>query len=217
MTSRWEKEALSSDGSNQAPRGDAEEIRAALERLLADRQFHASERNRQFLRFVAEEVLSGRADRIKSYSIAVDVFGRPADFDGKLDPIVRIEATRLRAALAAYYEGPGSNEGMQIRLPKGGYVPLFERSRSPTRAIDDTSNVVAENPAPAQVQYRQPRYEIVLSLLLPLFLLVAVAAPIWINRTAVPQLTPSAAILVDVSQAAAPGTESAEIGTGFAQ
>jgi adenylate cyclase len=216
MTSHSEKEALFSDGSTEPRRGDVEKIRAALETLLADRQFHASERNRHFLRFVTEEALSGRAERIKSYTIAVDVFGRPADFDGKLDPIVRIEATRLRAALAAYYEGPGSNEAIKIRLPKGGYVPSFERTQSPPHFIDDAPKVVAENPAPAQIQSRQPRYVIVLSLL-ALLLLVALAAPTWINRTAVPQLTPSAAILVDVSQAATAGTESAEIGTGFAQ
>src|SRR5688572_31817432 len=80
---------------------------AALGRLLADPDFKVSERNRRFLRFVMEEKLAGRSERIKSYAIAVDVFGRSEKFDAGSDPIVRIEATRLRAALDAYYSGPG--------------------------------------------------------------------------------------------------------------
>ncbi|MGB3387971.1 MAG: hypothetical protein WBA88_08340 [Pseudaminobacter sp.] len=108
------------------PAVPADDVRAALERLLADSDFRASERNRRFLRFVIEEALAGRGDRIKSYIIAVEVFGRGVHFDAETDPIVRIEATRLRAALEAYYSGPGRNEAIRIGLPKGRYVPTFE-------------------------------------------------------------------------------------------
>ena len=108
-------------------------IRAALDRLTADERLRMSDRNRRFLRFVVDEKLGGRAERIKSYTIAVDVFGRADDFDGAADPIVRIEATRLRSALASYYEGPGAQEPVRIVLPKGGYVPEF----------------IIQNPAPA--------------------------------------------------------------------
>ena len=54
--------------------------------------------------------------------------GRAAEFDSSLDPIVRIEAMRLRAALSNYNAGPGRNEEIKILLPKGGYVPVFERA-----------------------------------------------------------------------------------------
>lgn len=107
------------------------EIRTALDELLADKNLHMSERNRRFLRFVAEEKLAGREERIKSYTVAVDVFGRAPTFDSLTDPIVRIEATRLRAALDAYYSGPGSETEIIIELPKGGYVPLFRRRGTP--------------------------------------------------------------------------------------
>jgi hypothetical protein len=70
-------------------------VRAELERILASEAFDASARNRQFLRYVVEETLSGRADRIKAYAIATAVFGREADFDPQVDSIVRIEAGRL--------------------------------------------------------------------------------------------------------------------------
>src|SRR5690606_28768469 len=113
------------------------------ERLLADPGFRASERNRRFLHFVIDEALAGRGDRIKSYIIAVEVFGRSVDFDAETDPIVRIEATRLRAALEAYYSGPGRNEAIRIGLPKGRYVPTFEAAHS-----DGEMAVPAPDPAP---------------------------------------------------------------------
>lgn len=99
---------------------------AALENLLAQPAFRASQRNKNFLRFIVEETLAGRSDRLKAYTIAVDVFGRGADFDGTLDPVVRIEAGRLRHALARYYADQGQSERIRIALPRGGYVPIFE-------------------------------------------------------------------------------------------
>jgi adenylate cyclase len=86
-----------------------------------------SDRNRRFLRFIVEEKLAGRAERIKSYAIAVDVFGRAPTFDSITDPIVRIEATRMRAALANYYR-QYADEGIRIDIPKGSYIPSFERA-----------------------------------------------------------------------------------------
>ena len=79
-----------------------EAIIAELERILASKDFDASGRNRRFLRHVVEETLGGRADRIKAYSIATSVFGRDQSFDPQNDPIIRIEAGRLRRSLERY-------------------------------------------------------------------------------------------------------------------
>ena len=103
-------------------------IIAALDRLTHDASFKASDRNKRFLRFVVEETLAGRADRIKAYTIAVDVFGRAPEFDPSKDPIVRIEAARLRGALTSYYEDPAHAAGLRIELPRGHYVPAFAES-----------------------------------------------------------------------------------------
>jgi hypothetical protein len=119
------------------------EIVEELSRLLNDPAFQASMRNKQFLRFVVEETLAGRGHRIKSYSIAVDVFGRPADFDSAVDPIVRIEASRLRASLAKYYERPDVTAKIKIRLPTGRYVPEFSAVRRSGVARDINENDVA--------------------------------------------------------------------------
>lgn len=102
-------------------------IRDALERILASGPFLNARRPSQFLRFIVERTLAGEDDRIKEYVIGVEVFGRPETYDPKDDPVVRIEAGRLRKKLADYYSGPGQNDSLIVDLPKGGYVPVFQR------------------------------------------------------------------------------------------
>ncbi|UZF92672.1 hypothetical protein [Bosea sp. NBC_00550] len=102
-----------------------DDIRAQLGRILASDDFKVPERVRRFLSFVVEETLFGRADRIKAYAIAVEVFGRRADFDVSNDPVVRIEAGRLRRGLERYYLLEGSTDPLVIEITKGGYVPSF--------------------------------------------------------------------------------------------
>jgi len=103
----------------------ADAVRAELSRMLASPHFDASERNRGFLKHVVEEVLAGRADRIKAYTIATDVFGRDPKFDPQLDSIVRIEAGRLRRAIERYYLTDGRTSRVRIEIPRGGYAPVF--------------------------------------------------------------------------------------------
>ena len=78
----------------------------------------------RFLRFVVETTLAGRADRLKGYTVGVEALGRRDDFDPQVDAIVRVEAIRLRAALARYYSGAGASDH-RIEMPRGGYVPQF--------------------------------------------------------------------------------------------
>lgn len=103
----------------------AERIREQLHRILSSTDFDMPPRIHAFLSYVVEEVLAGRGDRIKAYSIAVAVFGRPADFDTLNDPAVRIEAGRLRRGLERYYFLQGTDDPVLIDIPKGGYVPRF--------------------------------------------------------------------------------------------
>jgi len=108
-------------------------VESALETLLAEDRLKLSERNRRFLAYVVSEALAGRGDRIKAYTIGVDVFGRGEDFDPSNDPIVRIEATRIRSALSAFYKKSGRQDRVVILIPPGSYVPTFissDRARS---------------------------------------------------------------------------------------
>lgn len=103
----------------------AEAVLDQLSRVLSSPDFDVPERARKFLKYVVEETLEGRADRIKAFAIAVEVFGRDATFDGQNDPIVRIEATRIRRALERYYLTAGATDPVKIDMPKGAYVPVF--------------------------------------------------------------------------------------------
>jgi TolB-like protein/Tfp pilus assembly protein PilF len=123
-----------SDATSLSP--PAEAIREALERILTSADFSASERNRRFLRYVVEETLAGRADRIKGYSIAVAVFDRDKSFDPQVDPIVRIEAGRLRRSLDHYYLTGGQDDAICITVPKGAYVPVFTARAAAGPTID---------------------------------------------------------------------------------
>jgi hypothetical protein len=112
------------------PSISADDIRAALQRLVASPDFPATERNRRFLVYVAEKALSGSHEDVTGYKVATEVFGRPAHFNPTTDPIVRIEAAKLRRDLETYYLKSGAAEPVKISLPRGGYIPLFERGRA---------------------------------------------------------------------------------------
>jgi Tol biopolymer transport system component len=112
-------------------------IREQLERVLASPGFVHSTRMSRFLRFVVERSLSG-GDGLKESVIGVEVFDRPPGYDPKIEPIVRVEARRLRDKIHAYYQHEGVDDPVLISLPKGGYAPAFEirASRRPAQVRD---------------------------------------------------------------------------------
>ncbi len=93
-------------------------IRAQLVRITQSGPFLQSRRRQRFLEYIVNEVLAGRGERIKGYSVALEVFDRPESFDPIVDPIVRIEAVRLREKLREYYEAVGRSDPVVIELPK---------------------------------------------------------------------------------------------------
>lgn len=117
------------------------EVRTVLERVLTSRVFRGAERLSCFLRYSVEQVLAGRADDLKEYNVGLAVFGRAPDFDPRIDPIVRVEAGRLRLRLKRYYETEGAGSWPRIDLPKGGYVPRILTKPDTTRPepMDDHS------------------------------------------------------------------------------
>jgi TolB-like protein len=106
-----------------------DQIRAELSRVLESQAFKATPRRRQMLEYVTEEMLAGRGGEIKGYSIGISVFGRGDDFDPNADPIVRLEARRLRHDLDSYYVSEGRNNPLRISIPTGRYVPEITRQR----------------------------------------------------------------------------------------
>jgi len=110
----------------------AADIRAELEKVLRSGEFVRRPQLQRFLNFVVEEELAGRGAQLKEYVLGVGVFGRPADFDPRLDSLVRVEARRLRAALEKYYDLEGQRDPIRIELQKGSYLPSFRRSEDAT-------------------------------------------------------------------------------------
>jgi hypothetical protein len=104
----------------------ASEIHEQLNRILASETFVRSERISAFLRYVVEETIHGNGGYLKEQVIAHDVYGRGSDYEPSADPVVRVDARRLRDKLREYYAG-ADDEPVIISLPKGSYVPTFER------------------------------------------------------------------------------------------
>jgi len=102
------------------------EIRAQLAKIAGSPGFQKATRLREFLCFVVKEKLDGRADNLKAYTIGMEIFDRPENFDPITDTIVRVNAGKLRRALERYYLGPGRQDKILISIPKGGYVPVFQ-------------------------------------------------------------------------------------------
>ncbi len=105
----------------------SEEISHQLELMLANPDFNATPQQIALLKYVVDQTLAGNVDRIKGYTVATEVFGRRSDFDQNVDPIVSIQASRLRQALKRYHKTAGKNDPIRIHIPKGTYVPVFEK------------------------------------------------------------------------------------------
>jgi hypothetical protein len=94
-------------------------VREELNRILASPVFAKSPRMSRFLKFVVEETIEGRSERIKEYVIALEVFGKDEKYDSQTDSTVRTEASKLRSRLGRYYESEGRDDGVLISIPKG--------------------------------------------------------------------------------------------------
>ena len=148
---------------------DQKAIREQLVRILNSGPFHQSQRRQRFLEYLVNETLAGRSERLKAYNVAVEVFERPETFDPITDPLVRIEAARLREKLREYYEGEGQGDSIRIELPKGTYAPHFEfrQVASPPcpdlldattsdRPLDPSQVSVASQPRARKTPLRSP-------------------------------------------------------------
>ena len=132
--------------ASSSPSLAREAVARELETILASETFVNSSRLSRFLRYVVEQTVEGKGERLKEYQIGVDVFERNRDYDQRTDPVVRVEARQLRFKLAEYYAGPGAGDEVVISLPKGGYTVRFEQ-----RAAAAGPHPVAAVTAPVEI------------------------------------------------------------------
>jgi adenylate cyclase len=128
-----------------APTADA--VHQQLHRLVKSRIFARSKELCRFLQFAVEQKLRNRSVRLKEYLIGVTVFDRGETFNPGTDPIVRVQARRLRSKLSLYYDTEGRGDAVLIELPCGGYVPVFRLHTSTpqmVRAALPTNGALAE-------------------------------------------------------------------------
>jgi tetratricopeptide (TPR) repeat protein len=102
------------------------EVQNEAERILASREFASSPALSSFLQYCVNAARSDRNSGSNEYAIGTAVFGRGEDFDPRIDPIVRVQARKLRGRLDSYYANSGKDDAILIRVPKGGYVAKAE-------------------------------------------------------------------------------------------
>ena len=167
-----------------------ERIRAALEELLGWQGIARSPQLAELLRYVVEKTLDGEGSAIKAYSIAVDVFGRPADFDPQSDPIVRVQARRLRTLLEQFYQGGNGTSDVQIHLPLGRYIPEFtsvDVGAAPPREPESPAGAVPpEEPVAGRPSTRAASRFLLNATLGLVFTLVGVGLTVVVIRWALP-------------------------------
>lgn len=180
-----------------------EAVLLQLRRIVKSSAFQASNRRQRFLEYIVTETLAGRGERLKGYTIGVEVFERPATFDAAIDPVVRIEAGRLRDKLREYYDGEGHRDPVRIELPKGSYTPHIQLSGgAPEATTADVTGEQTEAEPPAHkipnvgpAPSREASRELLIALFSGALLLLAAIALLFARPTAVPS-TEKASIAV---------------------
>ncbi len=145
-----------------------------IEKVLASPRFANSPRLSRFLSFIVQHTLAGRTAMLKESVIAIEVYDRGPDYDPSKDSTVRAEASRLRRALAEYYDGLGEASPLRIEVPKGSYVPIFVAQ--------------AQAPAPqAAVAPRSSRRIWIFALAATLILIAALGVRLWLGQPSTPR------------------------------
>jgi len=168
-----------------------EEVRVALQTVLASETFTRSQQLSRLLKYLCESLLAHGADRISEYAIGTEALGRPSDFDPTQDAAVRVEMHRLRRRLREYYEAEGAVDPVRIVIPPGQYAPTVSRigdeHKEPPPAAPSTTvieTVLPEHvepaeraPAPPLVETQPPWFRtrpiLVLAIAIPAVILLS--------------------------------------------
>lgn len=127
-----------------------------IDKLASSSILHGSESLCKLLHYLAEQAMENPGVAVKEFQIATEVFGRPHDFDPRLDSTVRVQTGRLRSKLAEYYAGAGAGDGIIVEVPKGAYAVTFHPRRTSLPAAAEVPAFRPEEPAVKPVPLRKP-------------------------------------------------------------
>src|SRR5580704_9030956 len=134
-----------------------EALLAEVGRIVSSEVLRSSESLCHLLGYLASHSVQGRSGSVKEYQIATEVFGRPADFDPRLDSTVRVQTSRLRAKLAEYYAGPGAQDPVIVEIPRGAYSVTVHARDLPAANVHPAEAPVIEVPRPEPAPAESPR------------------------------------------------------------
>ena len=164
---------------------------AQVDRILQSEALHSSQALRRLLKFLADRALSGEADQLKEYTIGLDVFDKPADYDPRKDATVRLHVSRLRQKLADYYRTEGLNDPVVVSLPKGHFKLMWEARPVP---MEPPREEPPPSPAPAKKKFNAVSVALAVALVCSLVVIVFLAVRLrQSSRTAaneIPNWTP---------------------------
>ena len=118
-----------------------------IQRIVATPGFARSARLSDILLYVCRQTLIGRGAGLNEQTIGETVLGRAVGYDPRDDNIVRAHASRLRVRLGSYFHEEGAGETLRVSIPRGSYVPLFEKVEA---------EPLAESPAKPPVEALTP-------------------------------------------------------------
>lgn len=123
---------------------DKEDILHQLDKIISSSTFSSSQKLQRFLSYVVNQSQQGNEDILIQYNIAINAFGRELNFEAASDPIVRIQAGRLRTCLSVYYKDEGKDDPILISIPTGAYIPKFSKNtKNSIKPLPSRDNVIA--------------------------------------------------------------------------
>lgn len=137
------------------------QIEETLARIRLSAVFAGQEQLVALLTYLVTQERAGLGDRIKAYSVALDMFGDLPDFDPSKDSRVRVAMYRLRAALTLYFATHSDDVPVVIEIPKGGYRPVMR-----LREARSDEAVLSRAKTAASVAGASRRYGWIIALLL---------------------------------------------------
>jgi hypothetical protein len=170
-----------------------EQCQKQVQRILHSSSFRNASMLQQLFQYLAAKAYDHGGDTLKEYTIGVEAFGRPNDFDPKTDTIVRVQIHRLRQKLKEYYETDGIHDPIVVDIPKGHYLPFFEGLESPDAAFghepvagrDSTSSNghIAEDTSPhGDQEHRRAGMPFAVNVMIAVAAGIAIfAAGLWIG------------------------------------